>query len=55
MAENFKPWVETRLGDGRYLGWLTTGSGKVVAGAGMISSTGRRIRSILARINADTC
>jgi ribosomal protein S18 acetylase RimI-like enzyme len=36
MAEHFKPWVETRLGDGRYFGWLTTEGGKVVAGAGLI-------------------
>jgi ribosomal protein S18 acetylase RimI-like enzyme len=36
MAEHFKPWVESRLGDGRYLGWLTTESGQVVAGAGLI-------------------
>jgi ribosomal protein S18 acetylase RimI-like enzyme len=36
MAEYFKPWVETRLADGRYLGWLTTDGGKVIAGAGLI-------------------
>ena len=36
MAENFKPWVETRLADGRYLGWMTVDDGKVVGGAGMI-------------------
>ena len=36
MAEHFKPWVETRLADGRYLGWLTTDGGKVIAGAGLI-------------------
>jgi ribosomal protein S18 acetylase RimI-like enzyme len=36
MAEHFKPWVETRLADGRYLGWLTTEGGKVIAGAGLI-------------------
>lgn len=36
MAENFQPWVEARLADGRYLGWLTVEEGKVVAGAGLI-------------------
>jgi ribosomal protein S18 acetylase RimI-like enzyme len=36
MAEHFKPWVETRLADGRYIGWLTTVDGAVVAGAGLI-------------------
>jgi ribosomal protein S18 acetylase RimI-like enzyme len=36
MAEHFKPWVETRLADGRYIGWLTTADGAVVAGAGLI-------------------
>jgi ribosomal protein S18 acetylase RimI-like enzyme len=36
MAEHFKPWVEKRLADGRYLGWLTTEGGKVIAGAGLM-------------------
>jgi ribosomal protein S18 acetylase RimI-like enzyme len=36
MAEHFKPWVEKRLEDGRYLGWLTTEGGKVIAGAGLM-------------------
>jgi ribosomal protein S18 acetylase RimI-like enzyme len=36
MAEHFQPWVETRLADGRYFGWLTTEDGKVIAGAGLI-------------------
>jgi ribosomal protein S18 acetylase RimI-like enzyme len=36
MAEHFLPWVETRLADGRYLGWVTTDEGEVIAGAGMI-------------------
>jgi ribosomal protein S18 acetylase RimI-like enzyme len=36
MSEHFKPWVEARLADGRYLGWLTTEGGKVIAGAGLI-------------------
>jgi ribosomal protein S18 acetylase RimI-like enzyme len=36
MAEHFKPWVESRLADGRYIGWLTTADGAVVAGAGLI-------------------
>ena len=36
MAEHFKPWVESRLADGRYFGWLTIEGGKVVAGAGLI-------------------
>jgi ribosomal protein S18 acetylase RimI-like enzyme len=36
MAEHFRPWVETRLADGRYWGWLTSDGDAVVAGAGMI-------------------
>jgi ribosomal protein S18 acetylase RimI-like enzyme len=36
VAENFAPWVRERLIDGRYLGWLTTEDGRVVAGAGML-------------------
>src|ERR1700759_2971413 len=36
MAEYFQPWVETRLADGRYFGWLTSENGTVVAGAGLI-------------------
>jgi ribosomal protein S18 acetylase RimI-like enzyme len=36
MEENFKPWVQARLADGRYLGWLTTEDGTVIAGAGLI-------------------
>ena len=36
MSEHFKPWVEARLADGRYLGWLTTEGSKVIAGAGLI-------------------
>lgn len=36
MAEHFQPWVEARLADGRYFGWLTTENGAVVAGAGLI-------------------
>ena len=36
MAEHFQPWVETRLRDGHYHGWLTTEEGIVVAGAGLI-------------------
>jgi ribosomal protein S18 acetylase RimI-like enzyme len=36
MAVHFTPWVEARLADGRYLGWVTTDDGEVVAGAGMI-------------------
>jgi ribosomal protein S18 acetylase RimI-like enzyme len=36
MAEHFQSWVEARLADGRYLGWLTNANGKVVAGAGLI-------------------
>jgi ribosomal protein S18 acetylase RimI-like enzyme len=36
MAEHFQPWVESRLADGRYLGWLTSENGRVVAGAGLI-------------------
>ena len=36
MAEYFNPWVQTRLADGRYLGWLTSEGDTVVAGAGLI-------------------
>ncbi len=36
MAEHFQPWVESRLADGRYLGWLTSADGRVIAGAGLI-------------------
>jgi ribosomal protein S18 acetylase RimI-like enzyme len=36
MVENFEPWVAKMLQDGKYLGWLTTDEGKVVAGAGLM-------------------
>jgi GNAT superfamily N-acetyltransferase len=34
MVENFIPWVRTRLGDGRYVGWIVEEDGRAVAGAG---------------------
>jgi GNAT superfamily N-acetyltransferase len=35
MVENFVDWVEPRLKDGTYLGWLMEEGGAVIAGAGM--------------------
>jgi ribosomal protein S18 acetylase RimI-like enzyme len=36
MADHFEPWVEKMLADNKYIGWLTTESGKVVASAGLM-------------------
>src|SRR5215469_2301146 len=36
MLRNFVPWVQERLRDGRYIGWLVTRRGEVLAGAGML-------------------
>lgn len=36
MARNFEPWVEKALADRRYIGWLTSDDGRVVAGAGLM-------------------
>src|SRR5271165_3625949 len=36
MAENFEPWVVRMMEEGKYLGWLTTDNGKVIAGAGLL-------------------
>jgi GNAT superfamily N-acetyltransferase len=35
MMENFVAWVQPRLSDGSYLGWIVEEDGHVVAGAGM--------------------
>jgi len=35
MIAKFVPWVREKLEDGRYVGWLTSKDGRVVAGAGM--------------------
>jgi GNAT superfamily N-acetyltransferase len=35
MVENFVAWVQPRLADGTYLGWLIEEQGAVIAGAGM--------------------
>jgi GNAT superfamily N-acetyltransferase len=35
MAERFVPWVEARIADGSYVGWLVEDDGRVVAGAGL--------------------
>lgn len=36
MADNFQPWVEKMLAENKYIGWLMTESGEVVAGAGLM-------------------
>ena len=36
MSRNFEPWVAKMIAEGKYLGWLTTEDGKVVAGAGLM-------------------
>ncbi|MGY2895757.1 GNAT family N-acetyltransferase [Deinococcus sp. UYEF24] len=33
---NFRPWVQSRLESGYYLGWLVESGGEVVAGAGLM-------------------
>jgi ribosomal protein S18 acetylase RimI-like enzyme len=35
MSENFEPWVRRMIEESKYIGWLTTLEGKVVAGAGL--------------------
>ena len=35
MMENFVAWVQPRLSDGSYVGWIVEEDGHVVAGAGM--------------------
>jgi GNAT superfamily N-acetyltransferase len=35
MVENFVAWVQPRLIDGSYVGWMVEEGGRVVAGAGM--------------------
>jgi GNAT superfamily N-acetyltransferase len=36
MAENFRLWLEPRLADGRYFGFLLEDAGQVIAGVGLI-------------------
>jgi ribosomal protein S18 acetylase RimI-like enzyme len=36
MSDYFEPWVEKALAEGKYMGWLTTEAGKVVASAGFM-------------------
>ncbi|HEX3437232.1 MAG TPA: GNAT family N-acetyltransferase, partial [Pseudacidobacterium sp.] len=36
MSQHFEPWVKRMIGEGKYLGWLTEDSGKVIAGAGLL-------------------
>ncbi|MGC2160540.1 MAG: GNAT family N-acetyltransferase [Silvibacterium sp.] len=36
MARNFEPWVAKAITDGKYIGWLTSDDGRVVAGAGLM-------------------
>jgi GNAT superfamily N-acetyltransferase len=35
MAANFVPWVEQRLANGTYLGWLVENDGQIIAGSGL--------------------
>ncbi len=36
VSEAFEPWVRHKIKEGRYIGWLTTQDGIVVAGAGLL-------------------
>lgn len=36
MTEHFRPWLKSRLEDGRYFGWFITSAGRVLAGVGMM-------------------
>jgi GNAT superfamily N-acetyltransferase len=36
MSRAFEPWVRERIADGRYLGWIVEGEGRVTASAGMM-------------------
>ncbi len=36
MVEHFEPWVERMLAEGKYIGWITTAAGQVVASAGLL-------------------
>ncbi|WP_218017119.1 GNAT family N-acetyltransferase, partial [Sphingobium herbicidovorans] len=36
MTDNFRPWLEPRLADGRYFGWLILADAEVIAGVGMM-------------------
>jgi ribosomal protein S18 acetylase RimI-like enzyme len=36
MSSRFEPWVKDMIGQGKYIGWLTSDGDKVVAGAGLM-------------------
>jgi ribosomal protein S18 acetylase RimI-like enzyme len=36
MSRNFEPWVIAMIGEGKYIGWLTSDGERVVAGAGLL-------------------
>jgi GNAT superfamily N-acetyltransferase len=36
MREPFRDWVEPRIADGRYFGWMIEAEGEIVAGLGMM-------------------
>ncbi len=36
MADHFEPWVEERLAQGKYYGWLAMDGEKVAGGAGLM-------------------
>jgi GNAT superfamily N-acetyltransferase len=36
MSRHFEPWVRARLGEGRYLGWITEEDSRAVASAGLL-------------------
>lgn len=36
MSRHFEPWVAKAIQDGKYMGWLTSDEGRVVAGAGLM-------------------
>ena len=37
MTAHFRPWLQRRLADGRYFGWIVEEDGKPVAGLGMMA------------------
>jgi ribosomal protein S18 acetylase RimI-like enzyme len=36
MSRHFEPWLQTRLADGRYLGWLTLDGDRPIASTGLL-------------------
>lgn len=36
MSRHFEPWVAKAIQDGKYMGWLTSDEGRVVAGTGLM-------------------